>query len=141
MERPSLIKTDRARFRGMNHKHEWIYGDVVHISKNTLCIIRDFQDLGHDTIYPESLGQFTGYYDRHHTPIYEGDIILPLEGPEGEMTVKFIDCSWYAEDLSHKTILSYYEYTYISDYPDEDHILDVNITGTAFHKYSKESQE
>jgi len=138
-DRPELKKTDRARFRGMNHNYEWVYGDVVHASENTntLCIVHSLEDYEPDKIYSESLGQFTGYYDRFHTPIYEGDLILPLEGPEGEMMVKFIDCGWYAVDQSHKSLLSYYEYTYIKDYPDETHILDVDITGTVFEKYGK----
>lgn len=142
-ERPQLKKTDRARFRGMNHNYEWVYGDVVHASNNTdhLCIVQSLDDYHPEQIYPESLGQFTGYFDRFHTPIYEGDVILPLEGPDGEMTVRFIDCGWYAVDPVHKNLLSYYEYTYIRDYPDEDHILDVDIIGSSFHKYIGEIKE
>ena len=61
------------RFRGMYRENgisRWAYGYVT--------IFRDLAQIcSNDEVWnviPESVGEFTGFHDKKHNPIYEGDI-------------------------------------------------------------------
>ena len=69
-------------FRGKlkRDKHGWIYGDLTHNYKKpgTVAIHYTIDDqLSQRSAYviPETVGQFTGKYDKNAVKIYEGDII------------------------------------------------------------------
>lgn len=79
------------KFRGKTTKGEWIYGSLINncegikhkpqTNTKTWIVESAFGNGGwfnirkRSYVKPDSVGQFTGYYDDHMNEIYEGDIV------------------------------------------------------------------
>lgn len=107
---PPPVKTERKKaerreikFRGRSSEldsHKWVYGDLVQYESGECAIIVG-QPSNYDTatlqvgmpvkVVPETVGQFTGLYDKHGVEIYEGDIIRFKSGQKLDEKGKWID--------------------------------------------------
>lgn len=74
-------------YRGLTKNNEWVYGSFItrsgrwgfHYFILELSGDLEEEDIEHSVDY-RNVGQFTGFYDKHKTKIYEGDIINPGMG-------------------------------------------------------------
>lgn len=62
------------KFRAKTAAGEWVYGDL-HLN-TPFPHIHD-EKMSKRPIQTETIGQFTGLYDKNRKEIYEGDILLP----------------------------------------------------------------
>lgn len=105
---PPQVKRDRQnvarreiKFKSLlPDSNKWVYGDLVQYESGECAIIVG-QPSNYDTatlqvgmpvkVVPETVGQFTGLYDKHGVEIYEGDIIRFKSGQKLDEKGKWID--------------------------------------------------
>ncbi len=80
---------------------EWVYGDLIQWNDGKVDILSDVRQ---EHVIPETVGQFTGLFDKDGAEIYEGDKvhskISSYSGTEKYHIVEWFDCKYVAKGFN-----------------------------------------
>lgn len=103
------------KFRGKTRDGRWLHGDILHLN-NSVCIAPHdgnwYDFMPHQSVLgtpsaeyeviPETVGQFTGYFDENKQEVYEGDIVrcIAPDGEEYVTTVRYDEGAFAIDVIS-----------------------------------------
>ena len=75
------MKNREILFRGKDFQNKWVYGDLHHKRFTAFAthMIEDVNGMGSD-VNSETVGQFTGLFDKKGVRIFDGDIVYFKRG-------------------------------------------------------------
>lgn len=88
---------NKIQFRGKRVSDgTWVYGDLLtqYLHHNGATIVE--YGCVCNEVTPDTVGQFTGMYDRSYKKIYEGDILISKYSPLYNVIVEFRSSAFYA---------------------------------------------
>ena len=88
----------QIKFRGKNNHGEWYFGGIA-LDKKYIVDKFTFQ-----MVRPETVGQFTGFYDKDSKEIYEGDVVKFEELPYIVKWNEKRGCFIYENDLTYNSL-------------------------------------
>ena len=121
------------KFRGESIlTDEWLYGDLVHSADNKRfgILVNDKDSYDECEVAPETVGQFTGLYDKDGKEIYEGDILRFGNSPSGVCEVKwnesiaaFCICFYFEGEIGSRPLGGGVEFAIIGNIHDNPELL------------------
>lgn len=99
-------KGEKVRLDGSPVASNWVYGGVLKGIGDHSIIYQTEPEFHKFPVYTDTLGQFTGLFDKNGTKIFEGDIVISDNGHIG--LVSFVNGMFVKECTCHDCCFHFY---------------------------------